>query len=205
MTKKIILVVVAVVIFTLLVVGGGLFYGYKIGFLNKLLGNVPTTPITKTPIEQSLVGNDKDAYGCIPSAGYSWCEVKQKCLRTFEEACVVEQPAAVETPPVKTLPVVDETELVKSAIIEELVKEHGEDFRQMDITVSKIEGDFAKGGASGDGGGGMWLAAKVGDTWKLVWDGNGVIYCEDLAPYPDFPKSFVAECYDKATDNLVTR
>ena len=34
-----------------------------------------------------LVGNDKDAHGCIPSAGYSWCELKQKCLRVWEEKC----------------------------------------------------------------------------------------------------------------------
>ncbi len=35
-----------------------------------------------------LLGSDKDSYGCIPSAGYSWCEAKQKCLRSWEEACV---------------------------------------------------------------------------------------------------------------------
>lgn len=34
-----------------------------------------------------LVGNDKDEHGCIPSAGYSWCDAKQKCLRPWEENC----------------------------------------------------------------------------------------------------------------------
>lgn len=34
-----------------------------------------------------LVGNDVDEHGCIPSAGYSWCEAKQKCLRVWEEGC----------------------------------------------------------------------------------------------------------------------
>jgi len=34
-----------------------------------------------------LVGNDRDAHGCIPSAGYSWCEAKQKCIRVWEENC----------------------------------------------------------------------------------------------------------------------
>lgn len=33
-------------------------------------------------------GGDVDEHGCIPSAGYSWCEEKQKCLRTWEEPCV---------------------------------------------------------------------------------------------------------------------
>ena len=35
----------------------------------------------------NMVGNDKDAHGCIGSAGYSWCEIKNKCLRTWEEKC----------------------------------------------------------------------------------------------------------------------
>jgi hypothetical protein len=34
-----------------------------------------------------LIGGDKDAHGCLPAAGYSWCEVKQKCLRVWEEPC----------------------------------------------------------------------------------------------------------------------
>jgi hypothetical protein len=34
-----------------------------------------------------LVGNDRDSHGCIPSAGYAWCEAKQKCLRSWEEEC----------------------------------------------------------------------------------------------------------------------
>ncbi len=36
-----------------------------------------------------IVGGDKDAHGCIPSAGYSWCEEKQKCLKVWEEDCDV--------------------------------------------------------------------------------------------------------------------
>lgn len=40
-----------------------------------------------TEPQQQMVGNDRDAHGCIPSAGYSWCEAKQKCLRAWEESC----------------------------------------------------------------------------------------------------------------------
>ncbi len=32
-------------------------------------------------------GGDKDEHGCIPSAGYKWCEAKQKCIRPWEESC----------------------------------------------------------------------------------------------------------------------
>ncbi len=40
---------------------------------------------------KQLVGNDKDEHGCIGSAGYTWCEVKNKCLRTWEEECIEEE------------------------------------------------------------------------------------------------------------------
>ena len=35
----------------------------------------------------NCVGCDRDSHGCIGSAGYSWCESKQKCLRIWEENC----------------------------------------------------------------------------------------------------------------------
>jgi hypothetical protein len=43
-------------------------------------------------VEQEVIcsampGSDKDANGCIPSAGYTWCPMKQKCIRSFEESC----------------------------------------------------------------------------------------------------------------------
>ena len=34
-----------------------------------------------------VVGGGRDSHGCIGSAGYSWCETKQKCLRVWEESC----------------------------------------------------------------------------------------------------------------------
>ncbi len=38
-------------------------------------------------MDEPLVGGDSDEYGCIGSAGYSWCEEKQKCIRPWEEPC----------------------------------------------------------------------------------------------------------------------
>lgn len=29
----------------------------------------------------------RDHNGCLPSAGYSWCERKKKCIRPWEESC----------------------------------------------------------------------------------------------------------------------
>ncbi len=34
-----------------------------------------------------MPGSDRDSHGCIGSAGYSWCESRQKCLRIWEEPC----------------------------------------------------------------------------------------------------------------------
>ena len=39
--------------------------------------------------DSNMVGGDLDAHGCIPSAGYSWCEAKRKCLRIWEEECEI--------------------------------------------------------------------------------------------------------------------
>jgi hypothetical protein len=44
-------------------------------------------PEEKTDNQQPLLGGDRDEHGCIGSAGYSWCEAKQKCLRIWEEKC----------------------------------------------------------------------------------------------------------------------
>ena len=34
-----------------------------------------------------VVGGDRDAHGCIGSAGYSWCDARQECIRPWEEYC----------------------------------------------------------------------------------------------------------------------
>jgi hypothetical protein len=45
--------------------------------------------VIPTAAPEQRVGGDRDVHGCIGSAGYSWCEVKQKCLRIWEEKCDV--------------------------------------------------------------------------------------------------------------------
>jgi hypothetical protein len=34
-----------------------------------------------------VIGGDRDEGGYLIGAGYMWCEVKQKCLREWEEPC----------------------------------------------------------------------------------------------------------------------
>jgi hypothetical protein len=114
-----------------------------------------------------------------------------------------DQPLA-GTPSAATVTPVDETATLIAAVKAGLVAEHGPDAASMTITVSKIQGNFAQGGASAQGGGGMWFAAKVGGVWKLAWDGNGTISCTSIDPY-NFPVSMIPECWNDATGKIITR
>lgn len=108
------------------------------------------------------------------------------------------------TPSVTSTPA-DDTATLIAAIKKALVAKHGPDAESITVTVSKAEGNYAKGMASATGGGGIWFASRVAGVWKLVWDGNGIIDCSDVAPYPDFPVSMIPECFNGATQKMVTR
>ena len=41
---------------------------------------------SKESSEPTPVGADRDEHGCIPSAGYQWCERTQQCERPWELA-----------------------------------------------------------------------------------------------------------------------
>lgn len=73
------------------------------------------------------------------------------------------------------------------------------------VKVSTNDGTYASGTAGGTGGGGYFFAKKVNGAWVIVADGNGVITCAQLLPYPDFPKNLISECYDESTQKTVTR
>jgi len=68
-----------IAIVTVLVIGGGA-YIYK-------TQKVEAPVVNTNSATSTLVGNDRDAHGCIGSAGYSWCAEKSKCLRVWEEKC----------------------------------------------------------------------------------------------------------------------
>lgn len=99
----------------------------------------------------------------------------------------------------------NEAEVLTVAIKEALVAKYGSSAASLGVSVSKIEGNYAGGMVSEQGGGGGWFAAKTGTEWKLVWDGNGQIDCKNISGYPDFPKSMIPECWNSTSGKLIIR
>lgn len=176
--KKILTILLIIAAFV-----AGYFFSQK---YNIKLESKTQTNIIISPTIQPLVGNDADTHGCKGSAGYSWCESKQKCLRLFEEKC--EEPSPT--------PSINETDSLKIIIKQLLIQEHGANANGLIITISKLIGDYASGGASEQGGGGMWLAAKVNGNWKLVFDGNGVPDCQSIKTNYKFPADILTNVCD---------
>jgi hypothetical protein len=118
----------------------------------------------------NIVGGDRDEHGCIGSAGYSWCEAKQKCLRIWEEKC--DSVAELEVQRI-------------------LANKYQKAPSEVSVTVIRSDGSHAAGsvmfGESGPGESGMFLAVKTGDKWEVVYDGNGSIDCNKMRQQYQFP------------------
>lgn len=144
-------------------------------------------PSDKTSLLQISLGKNEDL------------DIYEKMLITLKFT------TPIQTPILTATPTVDEKSLLKTVIKEAIVVKHGSDGNSLNVTVSQIDGNYAKGGASDEGGGGMWFAAKVNGVWKLVWDGNGGILCSDLTSYPDFPVSMIPACWNDITQKTIQR
>lgn len=164
---------------------GGYFYGKK--QTNIIPSPTPTGIVSVAPTQQ-LIGNDKDEHGCIGSAGYTWCAVKNKCLRIWEEPC----PASTTS----------DADAIKNALFQ---KNKWKETDGITVTVSTNDGQYASGTVTAQGGGGYFYAIKVNGEWKIVADGNGTISCASLIPYPDYPSSLIPECYDEKTGTTIKR
>jgi hypothetical protein len=72
-----------IAIVAILTIGGMVFVSTN----KKVEAPVIIDPISTTT--NPIIGGDKDEHGCLGPAGYSWCAVKNKCLRVWEEKCEV--------------------------------------------------------------------------------------------------------------------
>jgi putative hemolysin len=96
----------------------------------------------------------------------------------------------------------EDAEKIKEALINK-----GLNLAEMKVVIQKHLGKYIVGGVvpvSAPAGGGYVFAVKDGDSMKIVADGNGVIMCEMLNDYPDFPTYLIPECVGE-TGNSITR
>ena len=125
-------------------------------------------------------------------------------FNTPESASTVSEVSEPTPTPAPTEVPVSEDELAAS-IKDALLEKYGSESADMNVKVSKIEGDYAKGTVTEEGGGAMWFAAVKNGFWTLVWDGNGVIVCEDISAFPEFPADLIPECWDEDAEKIITR
>lgn len=139
---------------------------------------------TTTQPNEPLVGGDRDAHGCIGSAGYTWCEGSKKCLRVFEEFC----PGGSET-----------QNFYLAGIVQGLLgAKYAKDPSNFYVTIvqqteSHLRGDITFLDAKKKPvAGAIFLAAKIDGKWKLVFDGNGQISCGFVKQ--GFPGEMLFDC-----------
>ena len=72
--KKLVLLLAAIILLVVLVV---VYVPFTPASGESGVGDKPTAP---------LVGADRDAHGCIASAGYTYSVVRQDCIRLWEQA-----------------------------------------------------------------------------------------------------------------------
>lgn len=151
-----------------------------------------------------VVGLGVVAYfkGWLPSLNFAKPQaVSVQNTEVANEPVVTPEPTATQS----ASPEASDDQSILAAVKVALVAKRGADFSDLTYALKKVEGNYASGTVNGTGGGGMWFAAKVAGTWQIVSDGNGVTLCSDLTPYPSFPKDMIPECWDSATNKLVTR
>lgn len=152
-------IIIAVLVVIILVLAGYLVWNS--------IGNMDNGYVVN---DDSLLGGDRDEYGCITSAGYSWCEPKNKCLRIWEEDCY---------------------EDVGQEIQYLLAEKYNKSADEVRVTVGKQTEMHATGGVvfgeGGPGEGGYWLAAKIDNLWQVVLDGNGSVDCDKMRQEYGFP------------------
>lgn len=137
---------------------------------------------------------------------------------TYQQTSLTPTPSITSVPtsappniPTNPLPTTSQSMKPKSdkeveAITKALALKHNKSVNETRISVSQNTGTHATGSVSfeGEAGGGMWLATTEQGIWTIVFDGNGVVPCADIAPY-NFPVDMVPTCFDEGVGDIVNR
>lgn len=80
-----------------------------------ILPLITVAALTACTANEPMVGGDRDAYGCIGSAGYSWSVLQQKCVQPWEAADIKLNDPANDTLAVYVILSVDKSQAELSA------------------------------------------------------------------------------------------
>lgn len=93
-------------------------------------------------------------------------------------------------------------------LIENIFAERNPDGKlgEMVIEVDRMSGVYASGLITDKEGwgGARWLAYRDQGQWKIIWEGNGDIFCRDIESY-GFPVDMVSECWDEKNQVMKDR
>jgi hypothetical protein len=62
----------------------GFFIFISCGSVNNKSKDIEVEVEVEVEFAVEIVGNDRDAHGCIGTAGYTWSQIRQECIRIFE-------------------------------------------------------------------------------------------------------------------------
>lgn len=179
--------------------------GYETKWMVQSMGNPQAAQSESNPITYFEIPGDATNLLRIALSDETAVVAYEQLLQTlvFTARTASLPPTPVQTASASTT--MTEESVLVTIIKQAIVAKSSGTGEKLSVTVSKINGDYAQGNASDDGGGGMWFAAKVNGAWKLVWDGNGIINCKDLTAYPNYPKSMIPACFDEVKQDTVNR
>lgn len=169
--------------------------------------------------ETPLTGNDVDDHGCKGSAGYMWCEHTKKCIRIFEDGCSINsnyvskcKKEEIYCPLTGKCSILAQTDCLagNSNDVTEIKKLFLDKYKQnekdFDVEINFDDGIHAVAIIKDlklKRNDGLVFAYKTNNSWQIVTTGKGVILCDDLKNYPDYPASLIATCADGSGKEIV--
>lgn len=96
----------------------------------------------------------------------------------------------------------------KEALKNDLLKSYNKSADSINLVVTEVQGDFARGTVrfASDSRVWLWLAYREKDSkdWRLVHDGQGLPVCQSLAKV-DFPTDLAGQCWDSQAEAISDR
>jgi hypothetical protein len=174
---KIVKIISTILSLVILGVVGYLFYQTNTSPITKetITSNTQPTATPDTKPITNTVGNDSEEHDCDGWLGYSWCEVKNKCLQISEEPCYIN---------------------IEQEIQYQLANKYNKPTNEVNIIINLQDGNYIAGSVKfGQGNqseeGGIFLARKVKNIWEVVFDGNGSIDCIKMRQDYGFPDTIL--------------